>query len=479
MRLVAFACAIVCFQAGCAIGPSYKRPEVALPDSYRGNLQTDDAMTLADLPWWKVFEDPVLVDLISEALNKNLNLEIAVARTEQAYRQSRAVRSEFYPQVSFDGSAGRSRSPVVPQPGTSLTYTNYAGALNVAWEVDIWGRIRRASESARAQLLASEDFQRGILLSVVADVASLYFALLDLDTSLAVAKEAVSAFDDTLELFTRKYEGGIASKLQVSRAAASRAQATALVPAIEIQIAALENQLSVLLGRLPGKIPRGERLNDQPLPQLPAGLPSALLERRPDIRRAEQDVIASNAEVGVAMGNFLPRVGLVSFWGGASEDLEGLASGSTSLWNLAGELSGPLFRGGLLYSQYKTRQALWEESRSEYELTALNAFAEVSSLIVENRLRKSQRAALETEVKQLRESVRLSLIRYDQGLANYFEVLEAQQQLYPAEINLSEVRLEEQLSMVKLYRALGGGWSLGLDWRVSENPGSEKPGSTP
>jgi len=325
-------------------------------------------------------------------------------------------------------------------------------------------------------LLASEDFQRGVLLTLVAEVASLYFTLLQLDASHTIAKDAVAAFQDTLQLFTRKYEGGVASKLQVTRAAAALAQAQALVPGIEIDLAAAENQLSVLLGRTPGNIPRGQVLTDQRLPVLPPGLPSALLERRPDIQQAEQAVISSNAEVGVAMGNFLPRVGLVAFWGGASESLGAMTNGSTSLWNLAGELSGPLFQGGLLYAQYKGQQAFWEESKANYELTALNAFAEVSSVIVENNLRKEQSAARQEEVKQLRESVRLSLIRYNQGLANYFEVLEAQQDLYPAELNLAEVQLQERLAVIKLYRSLGGGWNLGLDWLP---PTPDEPASPP
>jgi multidrug efflux system outer membrane protein len=458
------ACLAAVFQLGCAIGPNYKPTKIEVPEQFRGTLEAKQAQSLADLPWWKIFDDPVLVGLIEEALESNLNLRVAVARNEQAYRQMRAVQSDFYPQIGYQGSGGKYRSPVGRKPGDSLTYTNYGGALQAAWEIDVWGRLRRANESARAQLLASEDFQRGVLLTLVADVASLYFSILELDAAHSIAKEAVAAFQDTLLLFTRKYEGGVASKLQVTRAGAALAQAAALVPGIEINIAAVENQLSVLLARTPGDIPRGRNLNDQHLPTLPPGLPSALLERRPDIQQAEQAVISSNAQVGVAMGNFLPRVGLVALWGGSSETLGGLASGSASVWNLAGELSGPIFQGGLLYAQYKGQQAFWEESKANYELTALNAFGEVSSIIVENNLRKEQRVARQEAVEQLRESVRISLIRYDQGLANYFEVLEAQQDLYPAELNLAEIRLEERLSVIKLYRALGGGWNLGLDW---------------
>ena len=457
----------------CAIGPDYKRPEIDIPTEYRAELSTNAAESFADLPWWKVFDDPVLVELIKTALGNNLNLEMAVARTEQAYRQSVATNSAFYPEATYGGSGGKKRSPVLQNGGNAMDYTYYGGAFNIAWEIDIWGRIRRASESSRAQLLASEDYQRGVLLSLVADVASLYFALLELDDAHAIAVEAVEAFTKTLDLFNRKFEGGVASKLEVTRAAAAKAQAASLLPSIEIEIAAVENQLSVLLGHPPGEIALGTPLAQQHLPDLPVGLPSALLERRPDILQAEQSVVSSNAQVGVAKGNFLPRVGLVAMWGGVSENLGSLGNGSASLWNLAAELSGPLFKGGLLYAEYKAQQAVWEESKANYESTALNAFAEVSSVLVERRLRVTQRAAREEEVRQLDESVNLSFVRYDQGLASYFEVLQAQQDLYPAMLDLSETRLQERLAIIKLYRAIGGGWQLDLDWlpeAASEDP---------
>ena len=464
----------LCLYVGCAIGPNYKRPVVEIPEAYRGDLQEATAKSLADLPWWEVFQDPVLVQLIETALQNNLNLEIAVARTEQAYRQSVATKSAFYPQASANGSAGKSRTQTFVYQTNSVEYTSYVGALNVAWEIDIWGRIRRASESAKAQLLASEDFQRGVLLSIVADVATLYFALLELDRSRIISIEAVEAFEDTLTLFTRKYTGGVASKLEVTRAAAAEAQAAAWLPAVDIEIAKVENMLSVLLGQPPGKIPRGIPLIDQRLPDLPVGLPSSLMERRPDVRQAEQEVVSANAQVGVAMGNFLPRIGLVAMWGGATENLGDISSGSTSLWNVAGELSAPLFKGGLLYSEYKAKQAYWEEAKANYELTALNAFAEVSSTIVDRRLRTEQRIARQRQVSQLTESVQLSITRYEQGLANYFEVLQAQQDLFPAEFDLAQARLDERLAVINLYRALGGGWELDLNWMpVADEPTEE------
>ncbi|MCH2173547.1 efflux transporter outer membrane subunit [Myxococcota bacterium] len=467
--------AIVLLQASCAIGPNYQRPQVETPETYRAAVGAPEAASYADLPWWKVFRDPDLLALIETAIQNNLDVQMAVARTEQAYRQSAAVRSAFYPQVGYEGSASRSQSARFLDPGTPLKSTSYGGALNAVWEIDLWGRIRRASEAAQAELLASEDYQRGILLSLVANVASLYFTLLELDRSHDIATEAVASYETVMELFLRKFEGGVASRLQLTRATAARAEAAAWIPTIEIEIAAIENQLSVLLGLPPESIVRNIALRDQHLPKIPYGLPSELMERRPDIRLAEQGVISSNAQVGVAMGNFLPRVGLVTMWGGASSDLSGIGSGSTTLWNVAGQLSGPIFKGGLLYAEYKAQVAAWEEAKANYELTALNAFAEVSSKLVENQHLHEQRTARETQVDQLKQSVELSMTRYQQGLANYFEVLEAQQYLYPAEFDLAQTRRDQHLAFIDLYRALGGGWQLGLDWSQPPDPTTATP----
>ena len=471
---------------GCAIGPDYKRPEIESPEQFRGapaevdpaedstTLDEEQAQQFADLPWWQIFDDPVLVSLIEVALQNNLNLRMAIARTEQAFRQSRATLSAFFPQATYGGTAGK-ESGIFPQNNNNvLEYSGYAGALNVAWEIDVWGRIRRASQSAKAQLLGARDYQRGVLLSIVADVAAMYFLLLELDASLEIAQEAVVAFAKTEKLFTRKYEGGAASRLQVTRAAAAQAQAASWVPEIKIRIAAVENRLSTLLGRSPEGVPRGKRLTKQVLPEIPVGLPSALLERRPDIQQAEQRVVSANAEIGVAMGNFLPRVGLVAMYGGASYDISTLGtSGSSSLWNIAAEMSGPIFKGGMLYAEYKARVAMWEEAKANYELTALTAFSEVSSKLVRRQLLVTQRNAREKRVNELRDSVRLSLARYEQGLASYFEVLEAQQDLFPAEFDLADTRLSELLVVINLYRALGGGWELGLDWMPEQETDAE------
>jgi multidrug efflux system outer membrane protein len=422
------------------------------------------AASLADLPWWKIFEDPVLQELVKTSLEGNYDLRVAVARTEQARYQAIATRSAFLPQIDYKGSGRRSRYPITLLGSSHEKFTSYLGVLSAAWEIDVWGRIRRANQVAKAQLLASEDNQRAVLLSLVSQVGSLYLQLLELDAELQISEQAVEALGETLELFERKYTGGVASKLEVTRAAAAAAQASAWIPATKIQIEAVENRLSLLLGRPPNAIPRGQPLAQQKLPEIPPGLPSELLERRPDILQAEQAVVASNAAVGVAMGNFLPRIGLTAIWGGSSDKLGDLASGSASLWNLAGEFTGPLFRGGMLYAEYKARVAQWEEASALYERAALAAFGEVSDALVARQLLRDQRIALQLQSEQLTESVRLSLLRYNQGLANYFEVLQAQQELYPALFDLARTRLEELQAVISLYKALGGGWQLGTTW---------------
>jgi len=454
----------------CAIGPHYERPDLEVPERYRAAVTPEAASSFADLPWWEVFEDPALQELLAASLADNWDLQIALQRSEQARQQVTATRSALLPQVGYGGSAQRSRYPITAIPSSQDRFTRYFAGLNAAWEIDLWGRIRRANQAARADMLASEADQRGVILSLVSQVATLYYQLLELDAELRIAQEASAAFADTLELFTRRFEVGVSSKLAVARAAAARADAEAWIPAIQLEVEAVENQLRTLQGRLPGPVVRGQPLQAQRLPVVPPGLPSELLERRPDIQRAEQGVVAANARVGVAIGNFLPRIGLSALWGGSSKELSDLTKGSANVWNLAGEITGPLFQGGLLYSQYKAQQAIWEEARARYEQTALIAFTEVSDALTARRYLAEQRGVQQDQTDHLRLAVDLSLKRYEMGLADYFEVLEAQQDLYPALMELAQTRFQELRSVIVLYGALGGGWELGVDWERTSNP---------
>jgi len=462
--------------AGCAVGPNYRRPAIDAPAAIRGQVEAAEADSLADLPWWDVFDDPVLRSLVSEAIHANHDLAAAAARVEQARQFVGVARADLLPQIGYQGAAERGRFFVAPgRPNDEGNV--FLGAFNLAWEIDIWGRIRRATESARAQYLGSEEFRRGVLLTLVSDVAQAYFELLDLDRELEVSKLTTQTFQETVDLFARRYEGGVGTLLEVARGKGALAQAAATIPIFESRIVAKENQLSILLGRNPGPIARGKPLGDQTVPPtIPVGLPAQLLERRPDIRQAEEAVVAANADVGVAVGNFLPRLGLTALYGGQSSEIENLVKHTGNVWAIAGSLAGPLFQGGRLLASYRATKAGWEQTVQQYLQTALNAFAEVSSTLVAHRNLKDVRAELQQQVDALQQAVDLSLERYNEGISTYYEVLEAQQQLFPAQLTLAQATRDQLTSLVQLYRALGGGWDLTVpEW----TPSAPEPAPAP
>ncbi len=458
-RPVAAALVLV-FGSACAVGPNYVRPPVASPEDYRGQVTPVEAASLADLPWWEVFEDEVLQGLVLEALEANYDLKSAVQRVAQARAQVGVAQSPFYPQIQYGGSAGRQRQPRF-QSEPSDEFSLFYGAFSLAWEIDIWGRIRRSDEAAQQALLANEEFRRGVLLTLVTGVAEAYLTLLELDRELEIARESAKAFQQTLDLFTRRYQGGVGNQLQVSRAKGALAESLASIPDLELQIVVQENALCVLLGRNPGPVPRGAPFAERAEPPAtPPGLPSALLERRPDVLEAEHTIASANAQVGVAIANFFPQIGLTALYGGQSTELKDIVKHGFSLWNLAGNAAGPLFQGFALLEQYRAQVAFWEQTKAEYERTVITAFSEVSNALTAQTRFAEARTAQERAVDAYRDSVRLSLVRFDSGLASYFEVLEAQQRLYPAEVALARFQLGQILSIVNLYRALGGGWQL-------------------
>jgi multidrug efflux system outer membrane protein len=451
--------------AGCALGPNYRRPPVAPPETTRGQPGPADPASLADLPWWAVFQDPPLQALVEDAIRGSHDLRAAAARVEQARNQIAVARADLLPQVSYQGEASRQRAFVPGRPANG-TFDSFLGTFNLAWEIDVWGRIRRATESARADYLAAEAARRGVLLTLVSDVAQAYFELLELDRELEITHGTTLTFQDTLDLFRRRYAGGIGTLLEVSRAQAALTQARAGIPELERQIVAKENQLSILLGRPPGYIERSAPVDGElPGPDVPVGLPSQLLERRPDIQQAEQALVAANADVGVAVANFFPRLGLTSLYGGQSSELENVVKSSGNVWAVAGSLAGPIFQGGRLLGSYRASSAAWDEAVERYQQATLQAFAEVSNALVTHEKLKGVRAEREETVKALQTSVALSLQRYNDGIASYFEVLEAEQQLFPAELDLARTQRDERVAVVALYRALGGGWRLGVpEW---------------
>ena len=456
--------------SACAIGPNYRRPSIEPPAAYRGAETTTSAASLADVPWWSLFQDPALAALIDEALANGYDLRIVAARVEQARYAVGVTRADLLPQASYEGAAQRART-FNPFGGDNVTENVFLGAVQMAWEIDVWGRIRRATEESLANLVAAEDVRRGVVLSLVTGVAQAYFELRELDLELEIAIRTRASFQQTLDLFTRRLLGGVGNKLATSRAEAALASTAATIPDLEREIVAKENQIAILIGRNPGPVERGAVLTEQaPPPEVPVGLPASLLERRPDVLAAEEAIVASNAAVGVAVGNFLPRVGLTSLYGGQSTDIDKILQGPASIWSIGGSVLGPIFQGGRLYYDYKGRVAEREAAKLAYRQAVLNALGEVSNALVAREKLALSRADLEREVLALQDSVRLSTLRYTGGLASYYEVLEAQQQLFPAENLLARTELSQLVAVVQLYRALGGGWQAEEQRRPEHYP---------
>ena len=418
---------------------------------------------MADLPWWQVFKDPRLQDLIGLALTNNYDLKQAVARVEQARNQAIAVRSPLFPQIGYNGDIGRGRNALLnlPTPAGGTVESSAQVNLNAFWEIDFWGRIRRLSQSARAQYLATDEARRGVLITLIGDVATDYFQLLDFDQELQILRASTNAYAQTYRIFNDRRLNGVASKLETDRAAAALANAAANIPQVELQIATLENRLSILLGRSPGPIAR-RSLAEQPTPppSIPAGLPSELLRRRPDVRAAEQSLIAANADIGASLADFFPRIGLTTFLGKVSPELSAFTAGSANAWNVGATLTAPLFQGGRLRAQYHASKARFQEAGAAYHQSILSALQDVSNALV-SRQKSSETLVYERQaVTSLSESVQLATQRYINGKSSYYEVLQAQQELYPSQRAQVQAQTNELLALVQLYRALGGGWEL-------------------
>jgi multidrug efflux system outer membrane protein len=448
--------------AGCAVGPDYKRPPTTPPETFRGQTGPAEAASLADLPWWEVFRDATLQELLQTALANNYDLRVAVARVEQARALAARARGEFLPAIGYEGNIGRARGAefgaITVLPGVPVsTESAFLGLITASWEPDIWGRIRRQYEAARAQFLGTEEARLGVLLSLVSNVAQAYFELLQLDAQLDIARRNTASFQDTFNLFQRRLGFGLASTLETSRAEGALGSAAGTIPDFERQIAAKENEISVLLGRNPGPISRGTPLFDQPVvPAVPAGLPSALLERRPDLRQAEQQLVQANAQVGVAVANFFPQIILSGFGGGVSPELSGIST----VWSLTAGLTGPIFQGGRIRANYQASVAAWEQAKLQYEQAVITAFQEVASALTALEKLAQVEAEQARAVKAYTDAVQIANSRYRGGLASYYEVLEAQQLLFPAETQLAQIRGNRLATYVQLYKVLGGGWSF-------------------
>jgi len=466
MRRLAAPLAVAALLAGCMVGPDYTRPKIDAPAAFI--YAPKDAADTANTTWWKQFDDPVLDQLIADALAYNLNVKVAAANVEQAAGVLTQTRSQLYPQVGYDGTGGRARttqagstpelSRLIPNPQTS-----YQALLSASWEVDLWGRIRRLSESARANLLATDEARRGVILSLVASVAGNYLTLRGLDEQLVIAKRTLETYGESVRLFKLQFQYGQISQMNVAQVQSQYETAAAQIPVIENQIAQTENALSVLVGRNPGRIPRGRNVYQLALPKVPAGMPSSLLERRPDLKQAEDTLIAANAQIGAAKALYFPAISLSAAGGTSSAALNNLFTGPARVWSYAGTLAGPIFTFGAVSGQVAQAEGAQQAALYGYQYAIQSAFADVEDSLVAAQKLADQLAAQERLVAALKDYARLSRMQYDGGYTSYTTVLQAEQTLFPAELQLAAVRASVFSSSVAIYKAMGGGWVVEAD----------------
>jgi len=445
--------------AGCTLGRDYARPAVSTPEGWRGAAQAAPA-SLADLAWWQLFEDEALRGLVEAALEANQDLRVAVSRVEQARALLGATRAAQFPDLSASASATTNRFSNTVRPRDQGGEVGLlAATADLAFEIDLWGRLRRASEAARAELLASEEARRTVVMTLVSDVATAYLRLRQLDLELETTRASVASRRGSLQLARDRFEAGLASALDVRQAEAELAGTAAQIPDLEREVAQTEHQLSLLLGRNPGAVPRGRPLVAQvSVPAVPAGLPSALLERRPDIRLAEAELRAANARIGVAKAAFFPRISLTGFFGVESAALSDLFTGPSRIWQFGPTLTLPIFNAGRNRANLALAEAQERESLVRYEQVIQQAFREVEDALVAHRTAREALAEQRAAVRASREARSIAESRYTSGLTSYLDVLNAQRTLLAAEVAESRTLLAQLVAVVQLYRALGGGW---------------------
>jgi multidrug efflux system outer membrane protein len=454
--------------AGCTVGPNYKRPLVDVPPTFRAPepLPPAEAASLADLKWFEVFKDDKLQDLIRKALVSNYDLRDAVTRVQAARANLGITRSYQYPNFAATGNVEinrLSRNGETPLPPEVLPNQNrnFGSAVLqlLSFEIDIWGKLRRATEAARANLLSAEEGRKAVVTTLVADVATQYLSLRELDYTLEISQHTLQTRQESLNLTKQRQTGGVATRLDIRQAEELVYTAEETIPSIENQIGQTENQINLLLGQHPGGVARGRSLTEQDLPpDVPAGLPSALLERRPDIRAAEQDLIAANAQIGVAKAAYFPDISLSGFLGGQSTELSNLFSGPERAWSLVPQATQPIFTAGRLKSNVKLAQAQREHALIEYQRTIETAFTEVSNALIAHQRVRESREKQALLVEALEDRLRLAYLRYRGGVDTQLNALDADRDLFQGQLDLAEIRLQELLSVVQLYKALGGGW---------------------
>ena len=477
MHKTLLAVAIGLALGGCAVGPTYERPEVPIPAQWEVDLQT--ANDLANTAWWEQFRDPVLNNLIQTALQENKDVQIAAARVEEYIGRYGVTRSAQFPQVGANADAARTRN--TENGGVTLgenPTNSFQVDLGVSFELDLWGKLRSATEAARADLLATEEAKRTVILGLVGRVANSYVQLLDYDKQLAITRETLQTRGESVRINGLRFKAGLISELDYQQAVAEYQNAAVQVPLLERQIVQQENAISLLLGRNPGQVARGVPLDNLTMPQVPGGLPSGLLERRPDIRQAEQQLIAANAQIGVAKAAFFPSISLTGLFGYASADLSDLFKGPSRTWQFAGFLAQPIFTGGALTGQLQVAEAVQQQALLNYQQVIQNAFAEVdNSLIAVKKLREQLKDEA-AQVTALQRYLDLATLRYQNGYSDYLTVVDAERNLYSAQLQYVQDQGGLFAALVNLYKALGGGWVNEAE-RISRPPEKAATSSPP
>ena len=457
--LVSLACSL-CLVSGCVQGPDYVKPAVAVPSEYRfsGN-SVQEASLPVEGSWWAGFGDSNLDVLVQEALASNRDLRIATARVDEFAAILMGTRSQGLPQVGYGVSGNRARASEEKIPAiVNPLSTTFSSVLSASWEIDLWGRIRRETEAARANLLASEEARRGVTLTLISSVVGSYVTLLDLDEQLRVAEATVAGRQKSVDLFETRLEGRWISEFEMSQVRAEYESVASQIPPIKQAIAVQEHALSVLIGRNPGPIERSDQASLHS-PVVPAGLPSDLLIRRPDILQAEQQLIASNALIGAARALFFPRISLTGLFGFASGSLGNLFTGPAHTWSFTGDIAGPIYTGGGITAAVDQAEARRDQSFANYELVIQNAFRDVEDSLADLRHSAELRDTAQRRVAVLARGLELANERYENGYSDYLEVLDTERNLFSAELQLTSARGDYQRALVNLYRALGGDWN--------------------
>ncbi len=455
---------------GCMVGPDYRRPVVETPQSWR--FEEKETQDLVNTAWWEQFNDPVLNELLDIAIRQNRDIKIAAARVEEFRGRYTVARAPLFPQVAAGAAPGRERASelaAAPLLDTQNPASLYQPAFSASWEIDLWGKLRRGTEAAHANLLSSEEGRRSVILSLVSSVTAAYVNLRDLDRQLEIARNTTKSREETYKIFVLRFQGGLISDLELYQVKSLYEQALATIPVIEKAIAQQEDALNVLLGRNPGAVKRGNSIEQLNLPAIPEGLPSALLERRPDIRQAEQDLVSANAQIGVARAMYFPDISLTGMFGWESTKLSNLFTGPARMWSWTVPVAQPIFTAGAIAGQVKMAGAVRDQALLQYRNVIQNAFRDMEDALADQRHTTEQFEAQVRQVETLRHYVKVARLRYDNGYTSYIEVLDAERSLFDAELSFAQTQGVLRQAFINIYKAMGGGWVVEAE-KVSMKP---------